>query len=47
MLMQNTEVGSKNRIASNMQRTFLKAHLSCFMQKTAAKNANIRKMRAF
>ena len=46
--MQNTQFGSKNKIALNMRKTFLQTHSSCSMQKTAPKKtANIRKMRAF
>ena len=37
--MQNTQFGSKNKIALNLRKTFLQTHYSCSMQKTAPKNS--------
>ena len=37
--LQSGQFGSKIKIAQSMRKTAVKAHYSCFMQKTAPKNS--------
>ena len=37
--LQSGQFGSKIKIAKSMQKAAVKAHYSCIMQKTAAKNS--------